>query len=156
MTGGVQTISTMDIRKEIERKIDKKREEIATLTRTLGEARAYLQALEDTRKMLPKDVELGEEFVLRANTDLASVRDILRKEGKPLHVDELLKRLGKPNEKKVSLSGSLSVYVRDRKIFTRPAPNTFGLIEFEQEEFNGDPEPPENFGMAEGNGLASK
>jgi hypothetical protein len=44
---------------------------------------------------------------------------------------------------KTSLSGSLASYVREHKIFTRPAPNTFGLVEFAEVAIK---EPPEGFG----------
>jgi hypothetical protein len=139
----------MDIRRDLDRKIEKKKEEITTLERTLGETRAYLQALEDTRKMLPRDPGTPEDVVLRAGTDLAKVREALEQEGRPLHVDELLKRIGKPIEKKhkISLSGSLAAYVRDRKIFTRPAPNTFGLVEFASPNAATSDDPPDNFGL---------
>ena len=147
----------MNLRKELDRKIEKKKEEIASLERSVGEARAYLQALEDTRKMLPKEAESQDEVVLRAGTDLAKVRDVLQQEGKPLHVEELLKRIGKPVEKKqkISLSGSLASYVRDHKIFTRPAPNTFGLVEFESADGLPPDGPPENFGLDETEALTA-
>jgi hypothetical protein len=136
----------MDIRKDLDRKIDNKKTEIAGLERELCEAQAYLQALLDMRKLLPRDEENQEEIVLRPNSDLAKVRDILEKEGKALHVDELLKRLGKGTDKKVSLSGSLSGYARDNKIFVRTAPNTFGLIgvRVSSQEESG---PPDDFGL---------
>jgi len=35
--------------------------------------------------------------------------------------------------KKVSLSGSLSSYVRKQAIFTKPKPNTFGLIKTDED-----------------------
>jgi hypothetical protein len=146
----------MSIRKELDRKIERKKEEITSLEWSLGEARAYLQALEDTRKMLPKEPGAQEEVLLRPGTELAKVRDILKREGKPLHVDELLKRLGKTTEKKqkISLSGSLAAYVREHKVFTRPAPNTFGLVEFESAGEGGDA-PPENFGLDDGAALSA-
>jgi len=150
-------IAAMNIRKELDRKIEKKKEEIASLEKGLGEARAYLQALEDTRKILPKEPGFQEEVVLRPGTDLAKVQDVLQQEGKPLHVEELLKRIGKPTEKKhkISLSGSLASYVRDHKIFTRPAPNTFGLVEFESVDGSTADGPPENFGLEDGSALAT-
>ncbi len=45
----------MDIRKELDKKISKKREEIDSLQKDLETAKIYLQALEDTRKLLPRD-----------------------------------------------------------------------------------------------------
>ena len=137
----------MDIRKELDKKISKKREEIDSLQKDLETAKTYLQALEDTRKLLPRDGVDKQEVTLRPGTDLSKVRVILQEARAPLHVEELLKRLGKPVEKKskLSLSGSLASYARDNKIFTRPAPNTFGLVEFEAVAPTD--EPPENFGL---------
>jgi len=150
-------ICFMNVRKELDRKVEKKKEEIAALEKALGEARAYLQALEDMRKILPKEPGFQDEIVLRAGTDLAKARDVLQQEGKPLHVEELLKRMGKPTEKKqkISLSGSLASYVRDHKIFTRPAPNTFGLVEFESADGLAADAPPENFGLEEKDALTT-
>jgi hypothetical protein len=137
----------MDIRKELDKKISKKREEIDSLQNELQTAKTYLQALEDTRKLLPRNPVDKPTVTLRPGTDLSRVRVILQEARAPLHVEDLLKRLGKPVEKKskLSLSGSLASYARDNKIFTRPAPNTFGLVEFEA----GAPtdEPPEDFGL---------
>ena len=133
---------------------DKKRQEIASLEMRLREAQAYLQALQDSIKVLSR--EAGEpvegEQELRPGTLLAQTRDILRKAGKPLHVNELLKLLGRDLDKKtrVSLSGSLSGYVRNQQIFTRPAPNTFGLIEFElPENHPKGGSVPETFGITQ-------
>jgi hypothetical protein len=69
-----------------------------------------------------------------------------------MHITEILKALNEPVDKKhrLSLSGSLSSYVRNSQIFTRPAPNTFGLIEMNKSangsEESGEFEVPEDFG----------
>jgi hypothetical protein len=113
----------------------------------LAEAKAYLQAMEDMLKLLPREPlnELAEEaHVLRPGSEVAKIADLLKKEGKALHLDEIMKRIGKDEKYKISLSGSLSSYVRQRKVFTRPAPNTFGLIEFPKQAGG---EPPEDFGL---------
>ena len=47
---------------------------------------------------------------------------------------------------RATLSGSLSAYVRKGEVFTRPAPNVFGLVEFATKKTNGTPGPPPNFG----------
>ena len=63
---------------------------------------------------------------------VGKARDAIQKAGHPLYVTDLLAAIGKdPDDKdnKTSLSGSLAAYVRDGKIFTRPEPNTFELIE---------------------------
>ncbi|MGA2173811.1 MAG: HTH domain-containing protein [Verrucomicrobiota bacterium] len=135
----------MDIKKELEKKIERKKDDIRALEKQLAEASSYLEALEDMRKLLPRDAQSEPEITLRTGSDLANVREVLKKHGKPMHVEELLAKLGKPVAKnsKTSLSGSLASYVREHKIFTRPAPNTFGLVEFAE---TNKAEPPENFG----------
>ena len=67
--------------------------------------------------------------------------------GKPLHINEILNVLKlEPNKKnRLSLSGSLSGYARRGEVFTRPAPNTFGLVEFHT-QIPKTLEPPDGFG----------
>lgn len=121
----------MIIQREIERRIEKKRLEIAELKQQIGTAETYLGALLDMAKLLPKDGD--KDVVLRSGSDLAKAKDFIKTKGQPQHVDEILKGIGKESNKsnKISLSGSLGSYVRKGIIFTKPAPNTFGLIEFE-------------------------
>jgi hypothetical protein len=122
----------MQIQREIEKRIEKKRQEIVVLKQQLSTAETYLEALLDTAKLLPKDGD-KKETVLRAGSDLAKVRDFIKKVGQPSHVNAILEGIGKDINKsnKISLSGSLGSYVRKGVIFTKPAPNTFGLIELE-------------------------
>jgi hypothetical protein len=47
-----------------------------------------------------------------------------------------------------ALSGSIAAYVRKGEIFTRPAPNTFGLL-----ELGNSVELPLNFGEENANGV---
>jgi hypothetical protein len=122
----------MDIRREFEKRIEKKRLEIMELELKIAEARAYSQALMDTLKILPKDDASPEEPTsnLRPGSDLALAADLIKEAGKPLHIDQILTGIGKPitKENKASLGTSLSAYARRTLIFTRPLPNTFGLI----------------------------
>lgn len=124
----------MQIQREIERRVEKKRQEIADLQKRLHAAESYLSALLDTLKMLPKEGEAAP--VLRPDSDLARARDFIRSKGRPQHVSEILKGINKDlnHANKISLSGSLGGYVRKGNIFTKTAPNTFGLIEFEKTE----------------------
>lgn len=120
----------MGVRESIQKLIDKKQQEIRDLEMRLRESTAYIQALQDSIKLLPREAS-EEQPELRANSALARTRDLIRNSGKPLHISELLKLLGKPTDKKnrVSLSGTLSSYARSGRIFTKTAPNTFSLIE---------------------------
>jgi hypothetical protein len=139
----------MHIREQFQRLLDRKEQEIRNLELELEKARTYAEALRDSMKLLPRDIPAGETN-LRPDTTLAKTRDVLRKEGKPMHITDILKALGSPTDSKhkLSLGGSLANYVRKGQIFMRPAPNTFGLL-----ETNGKPESvatgedlPEDFG----------
>lgn len=71
---------------------------------------------------------------MSGNRPHGRARDFIRSKGAPQHVAEILKGISKdPNKANLmSLSGSLGSYVRKGHIFTKPAPNTFGLIELEK------------------------
>src|SRR5690242_5981171 len=102
---------------------EKKQQEVRQLEIKVKEATAYMQALQDSIKLLSK--ESGEatpdtEQTLRPGSGVSQARDALRIAGKPLHINELLKQMGKPVDKKsrLSLSGTLGGFVRDGQIFT--------------------------------------
>ena len=143
----------MDIRREFEKRIERKKQEVFDLERNIAEAKAYMQALLDALKLLPKDKDAPAEEPsanLRPNSDLALTAELLKGMGRPLHIDEILQGIGKPvtKENKASLGTSLGSYARRNMIFTRPMPNTFGLIS--QVETPSEPdgeEPPSGFGQ---------
>ena len=120
----------MGARESIQRLIDKKQQELRDLQIQMREGHAYLQALQDSIRVLPRETT-DEQHELRPSSALSHAREHIRNSGRPLHISELLKLLGKPTDKKsrVSLSGTISSYARRKKIFTKTAPNTFGLIE---------------------------
>jgi len=134
----------MNTRDQFQKLIDRKQQEINDLEIQVEKAKAYIQALQDSMKFLPKENGQG-QVLLRPGSALARTQDILRKAGKPLHISEILKALNEKPDKRVSLSGSLSAYVRNNQIFTRPAPNTFGLKEVNEPTGISD-EIPEDFG----------
>jgi hypothetical protein len=138
----------MGLRGNFQKLIDKKQQEIRSLEIQLREATAYIQALQDSMKLLPRDADSPEsEHTLREGSTLAKTRDLLRHSGVPMPIGEILKLLGKPQDKKhrVSLAGTLSGYARKGRIFTKTAPNTFGLVEFGNAELEEE-ELPEEFG----------
>ena len=140
----------MGLRENFQKMIDKKQQEIRGLEMQLLEANAYIQALQDSMKLLPRDAgDTPEaEHTLREGSALAKTRDLLRHTGTPLPIGEILKLLGKPQDKKhrISLAGTLSGYARKGRIFTKTAPNTFGLVEFGAHEQDAEDELPEEFG----------
>jgi len=138
------------IRDELLKRIEKKQLEIRELEKQFAAAHAYIEALQESIKLLPKDVgttKSAPEQALRPGSAVAKAREAILKAGKPLHITEILKVIGRPVDKnnRVSLSGSLSGYVKRGEIFTRPAPNTFGLAELNHDEMPAE-EPPEDFG----------
>jgi hypothetical protein len=141
-------------RAKIEKIIEEKKREMWNWQAKINEARIYVSALEDTLRILPKDPEPGVDIDLRPGTIIYKAREILGAKGEPMHIADLLKALGKPNDNtnRAAVSGSISAYYRKGQIFTRPAPNTFGLVEYPARmqsalQLNGTPkEPPPNFG----------
>jgi hypothetical protein len=140
----------MGLRENFQKLIDKKQQEINVLEIQLREASAYIQALQDSMKLLPRDAETLSEsqHILREGSTLAKTRDLLRKSGAPLPISEILKLLGKPQDTKhrISLAGTLSGYARKGRVFTKTAPNTFGLIEFGTPDQTEEDELPAEFG----------
>lgn len=138
----------MNTREQFQRLLDRKKQEISDLELKLERAKAYVEALQDSMKLLPK-LPSDTEVTLRPGTALAKTRDILQQAGKPMHITEILRALSQPVDKKhkLSLSGSLSTYVRNAQIFNRPAPNTFGLISMNNKnQESGVEDLPDDFG----------
>ena len=123
----------MTPRAEIEKRIEKKREEIAALKTKVRESEVYIAALREALRVLPREgVNDGNAGnVLRQGSSTAIARKAILSAGRPMHVEELLKAMKKESTRanRAGLSGSLAAYVRKGEIFTRPAPNTFGLVE---------------------------
>lgn len=146
----------MSGRRKIEDRIKRKEAEILEFELKIRETRAYIQALQDAIKWLPRDGDVPAETKLRAGSAVAEARELILKAGEPLHISKLLEAMGRElsRNNRAALSGSISAYVRRGEIFTRPAPNTFGLVEFGNEpEPEGlsagqsHQEPPPDFGM---------
>jgi hypothetical protein len=141
----------MALRDDIQKRIDKKRTEIAALEAQINSATIYIQALEDTLKMIPREADTGEvttAATIRPGSKMDKAREAIRKVGKPLYISALVESIGEPNTaaRRAALAGSLSAYARRGDVFTRPAPNTFGLIELTSKRAAG---PPANFGLDE-------
>lgn len=141
----------MTERKKIEDRLRRKLSEIAALEEKLRSAKIYLAALKDVMKIY-EGTDEPPEFIakLRNGSAVAQARDVILARGVPVHLDDLIVAMGKPltQSAKSSLVGSLAAYVRQNEIFTRTAPNTFGLIELNHdvEEDDSLDEPPEGFG----------
>jgi hypothetical protein len=141
----------MSERKKIEDRLRKKEQEIGALEEKIKAARVYVQALRDILKMLGTDHDdaTDAESVLRPGSAVAEARQVILNKRAPVHVNEILEALGREatREAKASLTSSLAAYVRRGEIFTRPAPNTFGLAELGHETTDDEvAEPPADFG----------
>jgi hypothetical protein len=145
--------SMVSEKKKIEDRLSKKLAEIGTLEEKLRAAKVYAAALRDVLKMLGGDDEADEsvETKLRPGSAVAQTREIILGRGEPVHLDDILEAMGKEanRDTKASLAGSLAAYVRRNDIFTRPAPNTFGLVELGHVTVDDDQhaEPPAGFGI---------
>jgi hypothetical protein len=139
----------MYARRTIERKVELKKQEISEYEAKIAEAKAFVAGLEEALKALPKDAN-STSVRLRPGTNLAKAYAVLKGSGSPMRINKLMKAMGleETKENRVSLSGSIGAYVRKSNIFTRPGPNTFGLVEFGDSQSNSD-EPPEGFGEDE-------
>ena len=139
----------MGLASDIRKKIDRKHKELTELRGRRGqiqaslretdtlirEVNAALAAYEEVLKLAPEDSEDdASERAMRAGSMVALAREALRQHGKPMHVAKLVEALGRSDshEQRVSLSSSLSAYVRKGQVFSRPEPNIFGLLEWQQ------------------------
>lgn len=141
----------MSERSIVESRIKRKESEIRSLERKLEAARVYLQALKDVERAFDKgsDEREVDDIPLRKGSSVAQAREVIIRLGAPVHIDTLLEYLGKETtrENKSSLVSSLAAYVRRGEVFTRTAPNTFGLVELQHAKREGTPsEPPQGFG----------
>jgi len=140
----------MNEHQKIEQTIRKKEQEIHNLEERVKAAKVYVKALRDVQKMLAvgSDIEPAQSM-LRQGSAVAQARSVILDCGTPMHISDLLVALGKQQtrEARASLASSLSAYVRRGEIFSRTAPNTFGLIELDHNsETEKVPEPPSGFG----------
>lgn len=144
----------MSERDIIQDKIKKKEQEIQSLEEKLRTAKVYLNALHDISKALSKESHTKvESAVLREGSAVAQARDFIFTKGTPVHINDLLEGLGKgmTRESRASLTSSIAAYVRRGEVFSRSAPNTFGLLELghvTSPESDGPSEPPEGFGQS--------
>lgn len=120
----------MNLRREFEKLIEKKRTEIEDLKRSIAAAEAYIQAMNDALKKVPKDEPLAASPV-RPGSDVDKIREAILHLGRPLHLSEIITALGRPDdaETKSKLAGLLGWYIGKGKVFMKTAPNTYGLVE---------------------------
>jgi hypothetical protein len=144
----------MGLRDKFEGRIKAKQQEIQELKTKIREAEGYIQAMQDTLKMLPREEtahsqgQKPDRIAIRKGSNIEKAYHYLKRVGEPQHISEILKAIGKTPKDRAALGGTLSWYVRKDAIFTRPDPGTFGLKEWKAEktaelQF----EPPVDFGL---------
>ena len=88
----------MRLRDEMQKRIEKKQQEIRDLELQQAAANAYLQALQDSLRLLPTEAapeKQGPEQTLRPGSAVAKARQAILRVNKPLHVTEILKAIGR-------------------------------------------------------------
>lgn len=126
----------MGLREDFLRRIEKKRAEIDVQRTNLRIEERYLEAMMDAYKLLPKtgDDSNGSSRPtgLRKGSAVGKAYDALKRLGRPAHISEIVEASGHKVTRTATqgLASSLRGYVNDGRIFTKPAPNTYGLIEF--------------------------
>ena len=122
----------MKARRDIERRIDKEQQKVAELRSQIKHAESFIQGLQEALKMLPKDDEnkprKGKGLV-RPGSGMAKIINLIRQNGKPMHISEIVTGLGREDTKanRMSIAGSLGRYVRRDEVFSRVGPNLFSL-----------------------------
>jgi hypothetical protein len=117
--------------RKIDDKVSKEEEDTQETRHKIEEIKARLEAFEETKKLLNKDIDDDASNDLRAGSDLFKMREAIRKTSAPMTASALLLALGKEDttEKRNSLRGSIGRYAKVNRIFVKTAPNTFGLVE---------------------------
>jgi len=124
------------LRNKIARKnkaIQELEDDLQELEVKIREAKAYIRGLEESLRLIPNE-ETNKEPAssLRPGGSIAKVHDILSQYTKPMYIKDLLTELGRDTDidSQKALTSQLNNYVRQDRIFSRPAPNTFGLKEW--------------------------
>jgi len=126
----------MDARKDIESRIGRERQKITELQKQIESTESFIRGLQEALKILPRDGTIRSSrrsMTIRQGSDVAKIRDLIRKNGGPMHIGELVTGIGRQDTKanRMSLSGSLGRYVRRNSVFCRTGPNQFSLIDME-------------------------
>jgi hypothetical protein len=140
----------MAVRANIEKRIEKEKQKIIELHSQIEKAEAFIQGLQEALQMIPKE-KTGDspksKGYLREGSDMQKIQELLKKVGRPMHIDEILAGIGKSVDKatRASVVSSLHRYSRKGDIFNRVGPNQFTLLCLDLGE-KEHPELPPDFG----------
>jgi len=118
-------------RRKVENKITVKNEEIQELKRRIAIISSEINGMKEALKYIPRD-GTGKDAakkILRSGSIAEKAYKALKKTGKPLYIDDLLPLI-KGKKDRTSVANVLAQYTRKNEIFSRPAANTFGLLEW--------------------------
>jgi hypothetical protein len=103
-------------------------EDLATIiNRPSGEPRNFVPYRARVKREHPKKNQID------PTSNIGHSVAILRDAGVPLHIRKIIEGVEARTGKRINqhgLVGSISQYVREGRIFFRPEPNTFGLMEW--------------------------
>lgn len=129
------------IRHKLEDKIRRKESEIQDLERQIAAAREYVKATQEALTLVIRDGHASgrPHRGFKAGSNVAKAFKFLKKETRPYHIADLLEKIGKANNKsnRAALASQLSAYAKNDEIFSKPAPNTFGLVEWGDSQEEG-------------------
>jgi hypothetical protein len=125
---------TPEIERAINDKIRKEEDILQRLQIQLVATNARASAYRDALKVMAGSAN-GSVRDLRAGSVLAQIRDVLRKVGKNLTLNQILEAQGKADDKGAfrSLRGTLTQYAKAGRVFTKDeVTGTYGLLEFQK------------------------
>lgn len=111
--------------------------EMSVIQDKINTQEAKLSGMREMMEFYPKDIPVAQkrpssQTQLRPGSDMDKARIAIAAAGSSLHITKIMIAIGRDSEDKkarVSIGSSLQAYARDGKIFTKVAPNTFGLID---------------------------
>jgi chromosome segregation ATPase len=111
----------------LEKEIEKRHKERELLVADVTRLKEAMRILERPIEKITENKQ--KHAILRSESEIARIRDILKSTyPQPMHVDSIIARLGEKKERKTSIVGSLNAYMKKGKIFKRTAPNTFTIL----------------------------
>ena len=129
----------LSTRNDIEKRIELEKQKIHELRIQIEIIESFIKGLQEALKMLPdkdemenrKTTKLRTASGIRSGSNVEKVFNLLRQTGEPMHISAILAGIGQENNKanRLSLSSTLSKYVRKNLLFDRPIPNSFSLKE---------------------------
>ena len=114
--------------------IKEKDREIKNLEAQLGKAKTERKELQKALKIIESVSKPRVKRARKKRTGPSipdTVEKVLKRAGKPLHVEEISKKIG---VKAARISASLQRYIKIKKRFKRTAAATFGLIQSKKAE----------------------